>query len=360
MSKTILLSTIHSQNNNFGSVWQAYALSAYLESEGYDVTTLDYRPLYSNGLTSLKRVPSLLAGRILYGREAVRRERKFQAFISSRKLTMRYKNPSAIVEAAPKADVYLIGSDQVWNPDYLCGNDPVYYLDFIEEGVKIAYSASAGKILSEDEVESLLGRIADFKCVSLREDKTALQLQNAGRSDAVHTLDPVFLLSERDYLMAAEGSECEVPSGCILVYAINKDPVFAKTVAALKAQTGKQVVQIGGLASKCDSDFFPRDAGPLDFVKLFAKCDLVVTSSFHGVAFSHIMKKNFVTVLPKANHLRIESLLRDAGTTERLASTEQDALQLACQDIDYVTVGDRLGSLIGQSKEYLATALGGA
>lgn len=90
MNEKISLTTIHSQNNNFGSVWQAFALSWFLEKNGYRPETLDYRPSYSNGLTSVKRIPTMLAGRLLHGLAVRTREKRFQSFISSRPLSRRY------------------------------------------------------------------------------------------------------------------------------------------------------------------------------------------------------------------------------------------------------------------------------
>ena len=199
MNEKISLTTIHSQNNNFGSVWQAFALSWFLEKNGYRPETLDYRPSYSNGLTSVKRIPTMLAGRLLHGSAVRTREKRFQSFISSRPLSRRYARYNEIKSCPPQADVYLIGSDQVWNPDYLCGNDPAYYLEFTDSNKKLAFSASAGKLLSQDEAGDLLRKTKCFCSMSLREDLTAKQLNDAGREDAVHTLDPVFLLDGDEY-----------------------------------------------------------------------------------------------------------------------------------------------------------------
>lgn len=138
MNEKISLTTIHSQNNNFGSVWQAFALSWFLEKNEYRPETLDYRPSYSNGLTSVKRIPTMLAGRLLHGLAVRTREKRFQSFISSRPLSRRYARYNEIKSCPPQADVYLIGSDQVWNPDYLCGNDPAYYLEFTDSNKKLA------------------------------------------------------------------------------------------------------------------------------------------------------------------------------------------------------------------------------
>lgn len=359
MNEKISLTTIHSQNNNFGSVWQAFALSWFLEKNGYRPETLDYRPSYSNGLTSVKRIPTMLAGRLLHGLAVRTREKRFQSFISSRPLSRRYARYNEIKSCPPQADVYLIGSDQVWNPDYLCGNDPAYYLEFTDSNKKLAFSASAGKLLSQDEAGGLLRKTEGFCSISLREDLTAKQLNDAGREDAVHTLDPVFLLDGDEYRSLASSSyEAGVPkNGYILVYAINKDEVLEEVVRRAHDVTGKPVIQIGGLASKCASDYFPRDAGPKEFINLLDGADLMITSSFHGVAFSHILRKQFICLLPGGNHLRLESLMRDAGTSDRLARNVEDAVELIDKPIDFAFVYERLSPIVDFSRSYLLTSI---
>lgn len=359
MNEKISLTTIHSQNNNFGSVWQAFALSWFLEKSGYRTETIDYRPSYSNGLTSIKRIPTMLAGRLLHGLAVRAREKRFQSFISSRPLSRRYVRYSDIKSCPPKADLYLIGSDQVWNPDYLCGSDPAYYLEFTDSDRKLAFSASTGRVLSQAEVADLLRKTKSFRSMSLREDLTAKQLNDAGRKDAVHTLDPVFLLDGDEYRSLASSSfDTGVPkNGYILVYAINKDEMLEEVVRKARDATGKPVVQIGGLASKCASDYFPRDAGPEEFINLLDGADLMITSSFHGVAFSHILRKQFICILPGGNHLRLESLMRDAGTSGRLARSVEEAVELIDKPVNFDSVYERLSPIVDFSKRYLLTSI---
>ena len=42
----------------------------------------------------------------------------------------------------PKADLYIVGSDQIWNIFYETGRDPAFYLEFVSEGAKASYAAS--------------------------------------------------------------------------------------------------------------------------------------------------------------------------------------------------------------------------
>lgn len=42
----------------------------------------------------------------------------------------------------PQADLYIVGSDQIWNVFYEAGRDPAFFLDWVKEGKKASYAAS--------------------------------------------------------------------------------------------------------------------------------------------------------------------------------------------------------------------------
>ena len=172
----ILLVTLHSQNNNFGSVLQAYSLTKFLEENGFEVVTLDYRPYYSNGgLNAFRRFKKIIVNTIFLF-DFIKRKKRFDSIINNQVLTKRYRTLKELLADIPKADIYMIGSDQVWNTNYLCGNDPVYYLDFVQSSHKMSYAASVGRFINDNnELIELKNKLKDFKFISFRENKTAQQ-----------------------------------------------------------------------------------------------------------------------------------------------------------------------------------------
>ena len=68
-------------------------------------------------------------------------------------------------------DVYIAGSDQIWNSNYNGCVDPVYYLDFAPDNAKkVAYAASFGKSeLEEYEIEDTKKLLKKFNAISVRE-----------------------------------------------------------------------------------------------------------------------------------------------------------------------------------------------
>ncbi|MEE8705856.1 MAG: polysaccharide pyruvyl transferase family protein [Oscillospiraceae bacterium] len=353
--KRILLVTLHSQNNNFGSVLQANSLYAYLTEAGYDVDILDYRPFYSNGAVSLKAFLKKAAVNTLYLPQYIRRSQRFETLLKSEQLTRKFTDIADVKKCASEYDIFMIGSDQVWNPHYLCGKDPTYFLDFVESPNKLSYAASIGTDnLTSEEIINIGKRISKFRFVSFREKRSVVQLKNVVRN-AEYVLDPVFLYSVEHY-KAMENKYIMHESGYILAYVIHKDPFIAEVIAKIAKELKKKVIQVGGFAPKCKYNSFPRSAGPAEFLTLLDHADYVVTSSFHGTAFSHIYHKQFAVVMPHGNELRIENILQTAGTTDRVIKSLDDTSKIL-KPIDYDSVDIKINFMRNQSKNYLKKAL---
>ena len=136
---------------NYGSALQAFALVEYLGKLGHHVETIDY--FFPNSYHLKKAVPSLKARVILKLREILRslllepflkRNTKFALF---RKVHLHltnetYKTKEELMQKSPKFDVYMTGSDQVWNETKIF-NDDSFFCDFALKDKKvISFGAS--------------------------------------------------------------------------------------------------------------------------------------------------------------------------------------------------------------------------
>lgn len=355
--KKILLLTLHSQNNNFGSVLQAHSLYKYIESLGYNVTVLNYRPFYSNGATSLKELFIKIAVNTVFLPYLLVRTIRFNKIINQSKLTKLAKKYDDLKSISSDYDIFMIGSDQVWNPYYLCGQDDAYFLKFTDSSNKFSYAASLGTSdISSEALDNIVEKVKDFKYLSIREEVSSLQLREHGRVDTKYVLDPVFLYDENYYRNLVKKSNHIKAKGYILAYIIHKDEFISEIVDEFAKLLGKPVVQVGGFASKCNYDKFPRSAGPAEFLSLVDNADFVVTSSFHGTAFSHIFHKQFAVVMPYSNNLRIENILNTAGTSNRVVKSVDDVKNML-EQIDYNVVNPNIEMMRKESSEFLANVL---
>lgn len=346
---TISLITIHDIGNNYGSTLQSCALYRFIKSLGYEVELVDYRPQYKS-----------LAGRIrtalvntLFLRSYFKRKNRFEEYYRFyMRLSRRFSSTKALYDAPPQADVYMVGSDQVWNSNFPCGKDDAYYLQYVQSPYKIAYASSLGRVFKNEELEALKKRICDFAYISVRERYSSEQLKTVG-VNAAYVLDPVFLLSQSEYLRDASP---QMDKKYLLVYAINEDRLLNEVAQQIARERGLEIVLIGGFAKKIKCDVFDRSTGPKEFLSLIAYADFVLTSSFHGLAFSLVFNKQFAVVQPAINSLRIDDLLTTVNLKERVIKSF-NASEIHKTSIDYVAVNQALNRHIEQSKQYLTNSL---
>ena len=230
-----------------------------------------------------------------------------------------YRNP-------PDYDVYLSGSDQVWNPTGFGRCNPIYYLDFVPEGKRrVSYGSSfaIGEIPARyrREMKRYLTR---FDRIAVRETEGARIVEElTGRRPPV-VVDPTFLLTGDQWRRLA-GRSSRVPGGSyVLFYRLGNLPYFDAFREEILTRTRlcPLTVPIRPEDDVRDPALFGAD--PLDLVSLIAHAALVVTDSFHGAALSINLGTPFCALLRqdpnrKGNmNSRVLSLLTRLNLTDRL------------------------------------------
>lgn len=351
---------------NYGASLQAYALQAHLESLGHDVEIIHYKPDYLSGHYKLWTVSNpvfdkplvkqlyLLAklpGRLM----SLKRKKVFDEFTAKYlKLTRRYNSYEELKADAPEADVYIAGSDQIWNTLFRNGRDAAFYLDFGKPDVKrISYAASFATLDVVPEYREFVKQeLRGIDCISIREKTSLPLLASLGRPDGVAVCDPVFLLDKEqwnNHLPKAKMSE-----KYLLVYLTDHSAEIESIAKAMAATHDWKIFVVGGLRTKyADKNFY--NAGPFDFVRLIRDAQFVVSNSFHATAFSLIMEKEFCVVNRKERiNERMKSVLADYGLDERMTSMFFEKL---LDDIDYQRVNIAKAKIVDESKQWLASAI---
>ena len=130
---------------SFGSILQSYALSKTLLNLGYNNTIwLEnwnreiYKPAPKNAKDVLKYIYSFFNNKKINNAH-----KKRQDFILNNLDVEYFPDDEAFVKKASENtdDIYLAGSDQIWNPDRC---NPLFFLDFVKSSKKISYAASMG------------------------------------------------------------------------------------------------------------------------------------------------------------------------------------------------------------------------
>lgn len=353
---------------NHGASLQAYALQTYLSSQGHDVEIIDYKPDYlsnhyklwsvSNPVFDKPVVKQLyllakLPGRLI----ALRRKRKFDEFSQKclRLTSMRYHSNEELKTNPPKADVYIAGSDQIWNTLFQNGRDAAFYLDFAPKGTKrVAYAASfATKDVVEEYKPFLRRMLQGFDSISLRERISLPLLESLGRNDGVAVCDPVFLLSREQWDKILPTSSIE--EEYLLVYDTENSNKLKDIAQSIAKERNLKIFNISGSRkSYVDKDFWV--SSPIDFVQLIRDAEFVVSNSFHATAFSLIFQREFCVVnRSEAINERMLCLLKQYGQQDRLVADNIDSLLTL---IDYSKVQSKIERDIEASKQYLRDTIG--
>lgn len=353
---------------NHGASLQAYALQTYLSSLGHDVEIIDYKPDYLSNHYKLWSVSNpvfdkpvvkqlyLLAkipGRLI----ALLRKRKFDEFTQKylRLTPHRYHSNEELKANPPKANLYIAGSDQIWNTLFQNGRDAAFYLDFAPKGAKrVAYAASfATKDVVKEYKPFVRKMLQGFDRISLREHISLPLLESLGRKDSLGVCDPVFLLSKEQWNNILPTSSIE--EEYLLVYDTENSNKLKDIAQSIAKERNLKIFNISGSRkSYVDKDFWV--SSPIDFVQLIRDAEFVVSNSFHATAFSLIFHQDFCVVnRSEAINERMLSLLEQYGLQDKLVT---DNLERLSTPIDYSKVQSKIEQDIEDSKQYLRNAIG--
>lgn len=215
-------------------------------------------------------------------------------------------------------DIFITGSDQVWNND-LTGNDDNYFLKFVSAGKKFSYAASFGKeeIFSKHRGQ-ILENLSDFDVISLREPIGEGILKDNGHKLRVD-LDPTLLLDSQKWgqLINCKKNHKEY----ILIYYAHLSNDLMQKAIELSKKTGLKIICLSDslkdkLRYPCMS--IKRGRGPGDFLSLVRNSRYVITNSFHGTAFSILFHKDFYVELNNDNgfNYRVHNILKELDLME--------------------------------------------
>jgi hypothetical protein len=318
---------------NYGAVLQAYATFKYLKNLGCEVEVIDYYPDYfENDTPILKKIAIQLLTSV--------KKYKFRKFsVREMNFTSKtYRNYKELLDENIKSDLFIVGSDQVWNSQLSSGKlDPAYFLEFTESKNKVAFSSSIGRTdVNANELKQMKEYLDKFSKIAVRESSAKEMLEDNGIKDVLNVLDPVFLLDKEDYKKFVK----PVNYGkYLLIYSFDKNTSTEKTAKEIAKKLGLKVLEIGIFRSKYNPDKYIHNAGIEDFLSLMYHAEFVITSSFHGTAFSILLNKQFISVAPSVRKTRLENITNLLGIGERLITEKTDyKIDELIKPIDYEKV----------------------
>lgn len=338
---------------NLGAALQATSLQKTLENMGHDVELIDYRSPSIEGMPKLRSV--FKAGismkaricKLLYYFVFFPRRMRYKRFQKLAKRSNPY-SPRTIGTANDKYDVFITGSDQVFNLE-LTGNDSTYFLDFVKNGKKASYAASLGVYLN-DKKEQYQNMLQSFDYLSVRESSTAKIFEQELGITAEVMPDPVFLHAGDEWRKLLGIME-KKKEKYVLVYSLFEDKELYNIANRVANEKGlKTYVITKTLRTKGKADKFLRNVGPREFVELMASAEYVVTNSFHGTAFSLVFKRPFTVLLPPVAQDRILDLLKAMEAENSRATTENGVIY---NIVDYSMIDSTITNMKKQGIGFL-------
>ena len=132
----------------------------------------------------------------------------------------------------------------------------------------------------------------------------------------------------------------------LLSYKFDPHPYVEHIVKYVQKKTGYKVVLLSVADTKMlftSNAVRLQNVGPSEFVYLFKHASFVVTTSFHGTAFSVIYNKPFYTLVqPNSSDDRVTSLLKSLGLEKRLVYMETNVDNLSLEIENNLNISDRL------------------
>lgn len=346
---------------NYGASLQAYALQQYLINQGHDVEIINYQPEYLRRKYDYRwvnpesKMSKYALTRFIYRimkflqrQTTLKRKAAFDNFTNNmlRQTKIKYLDYSELKKNPPEADLYIVGSDQIWNVFYETGRDDAFFLDFVRKGKKVSYAASFSYINIDGENKKRIKRLLDdFTAVSVREYQGVDILKEIG-VESEWVLDPVFLLSIEDW--KAIMCPFNKKEKYLLVYDFEKNKKLKDFALRYAKEHKLEIYSINDTYPLFYADKNFNNAGPIDFLTMIYNCDAFISNSFHGTAFS-IMFNKPVFVFNRHRHKvnsRMESLMTLFGLSDCIEPSS-DNIKVYCKYFDY----NRINSIIEKERK---------
>lgn len=356
---------------NYGSVYQTYATQKLIEDLGYEVEVIDYQRkdtanselVETRARQSEKIYPNIILRTVLkiviY--PAIKKQiRVFESFLSKyiHRTPKSYFSNEELKSDCPKADVYLAGSDQIWNSSINERIELPYFLDFVpKDSTLISFSTSFGgrKKLRPDEVEITKRLLSRYKAISLREESGKEICDSLGIKNSVAVLDPTFLLSKNEWKKIQQ--PIRTPDKYILVYHLRPSHEFDEYVKYVSKKKNMKAVHILLYYHVMAHGMFgPVVPTPGQVQTLIENATYIITDSFHMTSFSIKYHKQFVVTYPDMYTGRIENVLQKCGLTDRHLTDYTD-VDILDRKIDYETVDSLINKEVEFAKNWLKDVL---
>lgn len=359
--KKIGIITLYHNSTNFGGILQAYALCKILTNHGIKAEQIAFDSGIKKSNTGMRNKIYGLLNLFCNNTMLVSRQKKFAWF-------REYLIPHSkkvytdldISECNKIYDMFITGSDQVWNLG--CFNEN-YFLKFADRSkTTLSYAASLGRsFINEDEKKIYRKYLHLIEHISVREEDAKSILGEITKREIQVVLDPTLLLDEEKWNELS--SDIVINEPYIFCYFIGVDFGARKLAEDFAKEKILKLITIPHVDGFNRADIFFHakklySADLKDFISLIKNAQYILTDSFHGSVFSAIYKKQYFVVprIKKDMNSRIRTLMELFDSHEHFCDSQKKRTVRYLTDtmpIDYRGTEERLNILKEQSLSFL-------
>lgn len=323
---------------NCGSALQAFAIKNFLKKLNYDVDILKLAGSLIKGrdirikkafitffrmlLFSKNRKATIKSFGLLEKNQNEKMIEAFNLFYENR-INPKFINYNNLKRVA-KTDYYtsfICGSDQIWNSTAFYV-DPFYYLKFAPSKKRVAYAPSFGREYIPNYNKKIITKyIEEMKAISIRETTGKRIIFDLTGKNVPTMPDPTMLLKKDEWIKLLNLKE-KNNQKYVFAYFLNEPSDTAKKMLK-KISSNHKILYFNSTNDYGTS----VTGGPVEFLEYLLGSEMVITDSFHGVAFSinfhkqfYVFDRNYVT---ENQSTRIQSLLEMFNLKDKFNSSEE-------------------------------------
>jgi len=373
-------------HNNYGTALQAYAMLKKMQEWGFECEVIHYVKRLSLWQKAVYVVNAIRVGetKAIYGcfrnrfllkklpdyaADAEKRTNAVEAYKKRYLIPLfhEYVGYEALCKGARNYAAVVVGSDQVWTP--LSLPNKFFNLLFVDDDIpKIAYASSFGvSEIPAFQREATGAYLKRFKSIGVREVRGKEIVENLSGKMATVVIDPVLLLSRKEWETEIATSCIDTQRPYIFCYFLGDNPEARLAALDLKAKTGYPIVTLRHMDEYVGEDErfgdeAPYAVDPNDFVKYVSNARYVCTDSFHCLAFSILFHRRFMVFYRFARtdrtgrNSRIDSLLHVLGVGSEHVWRGNNLANIDIP-VDYEEVDARLKKMRDDSMNFFKSAL---
>lgn len=262
---------------NYGNRLQNVAVTHLLEQRGHEVHTI-----VCDRISPRRIVDSIIRMVQPFSAES-RKRRRFKAFnkqyIKVKSfIRQNLKMPKSISD---QYDLFIVGSDQVWNPEIRKRERDTFFLRFAPTSKRLCISPSIGiEHIDDQYIGDYREGLAGFAHLSCREVQGSKEISRITGRVCQTLIDPTLAISPEYWRSVADYSEIPTSKYIFKFFLSNPSIDITNSIDEYARKHKCIIVDMQDVHSPY------YDKGPAYFISLIDKAEAVFTDSFHSVAFS--------------------------------------------------------------------------